>query len=111
MVRLAREHVDVFTNKIRQLIGLAGFKGAKMKRLTKLAFVMWFLDTISIELQQAVNIKALTMGDLLAWVRMLMTPGERSQDVVVAVHSHCSGAITPAKSDSIARIIGYRYRA
>ena len=46
MVRWAGEWVDVFVNKIKQLIGLAGFKGAEMKRITKLA-------------------EALTMGDLL----------------------------------------------
>ena len=34
MVRWAGECVDVFTNKIRQLIGMAGFEGAEMEKLT-----------------------------------------------------------------------------
>ena len=51
----------VFTNKIRQLIGLAGFEDAEMEKLTKQAFVTGFPNTISIKLQQSPNIKAMTM--------------------------------------------------
>ena len=62
MVRRTGEHVHVFANKIRQLIGLARFKEAEMEKLTKLAFITGFPNTISIELQQSPNIKAMTMG-------------------------------------------------
>ena len=94
------------SNKIRQLIGLACFKGAEMERLTKLALVTEFPDTISIELGQAPNIEALTMGDLLARVRVLMTTKNQSQ--VVAVHSPRSSVTPPAKNDLIASITCYR---
>ena len=47
MIKWAGEHVDVYTNKIRQLVGLAGFKGDGLERLTKLAFILGFPDTIS----------------------------------------------------------------
>ena len=73
MVRWAGERVDVYANKIRQLVGLAGFEGAGLLRFTKLAFVTGFPNTISIELQQAPNIETLAMGDLLAQARVLTT--------------------------------------
>ena len=50
MIRWAGVSVDVYTNKIRQLVGLAGFKGDGLERLTKPSFVMGFPDTISIGL-------------------------------------------------------------
>ena len=87
MVRWAGERVDVFVNKIRQLIGLAKFEGVEMEKLTKLAFVTGFPNTISIELQQSPNIKAKTMGELLARERVLMMTKDQSQDIIVAVHS------------------------
>ena len=62
MVRWAGEHVNI----IRQLAGLAGFEGAGLERFTKVAFVIGFPNAISIQLQQAPNIKTLAMGDLLA---------------------------------------------
>ena len=37
MIRWAGERVDVYANKIRQLVGLAGFKGDGLERLTKLS--------------------------------------------------------------------------
>ena len=46
MVRWAGERVEVFANKIRQLIGLAGFEGAEMENLTKVAFFTGFPNTI-----------------------------------------------------------------
>ena len=104
MVRWAGEHVNIF----RQLIRLTGFEVAEMERLNKLVFVTGFPNTISIELQQALNIKALTMGDLLARVTVLMTTGDQSQDVVAAVHSPCRGTTPSAKSDPITSITCYR---
>ncbi|CAE1289135.1 unnamed protein product [Acanthosepion pharaonis] len=65
MVRWTDEHVDVYANKVRQFVRLAGFKGAEMERLTKLAFFMGFPDAISFELRQALNVEALTVGELL----------------------------------------------
>ena len=51
MIKWAGERVDVYANKIRQLVGLAGFKGDELERLMKLAFVTGFPDIISIRLQ------------------------------------------------------------
>ena len=104
----AGECVDFFTNKIRQLIGLAGFEGAEMERLIELVFVTGFSGTIFIELQQALNIEATTMGDLLARARVLTTTWDQSQYIVTAVHSPCSGTTPPAKSDPIACMTCYR---
>ena len=59
MVRWAGERVDVYTNKIKQLVGLAGFEGAGLEMFTKLAFITGFPKAISIELQQAPNIETL----------------------------------------------------
>ena len=53
---------NVYANKIRQLVGLAKFKGDGLERLTKLAFVMGFPDTVSIGLQQVPNIDVETIG-------------------------------------------------
>ena len=55
LVRWAGERVDVFASKIRQLIGLAGFEGAETEKLTKLAFIIGFPNTISIELCQQIS--------------------------------------------------------
>ena len=107
MERLASERVDVYTNKIRQLAGLAGFDGAGLERLTKLAFVTGFPSAISIELQQAPNVETLAMGYLLARARVLTT-GDQSQDVAAAVSSP-RGSIAPAaKSGSISNVIRHR---
>ena len=58
MIMWAGELVDVYTNKIRQLVGLAGFKEEGLERPTKLDFVTGLPDTVSIGLQQVPNIKA-----------------------------------------------------
>ena len=73
----------------------------------KLAFVTGFPNAISIELQQALNIETLAMGDLLVRARVLTT-GDQSQDVTTAVNSHCSGIAPAAKSGSISNVICHR---
>ena len=108
MVRWTGERVDVFANKIRQLVGLAGFEGAEMERLTKLPFVTGFPGTISTELQQSPNIKVLTMEDLLAKARVLTTTEDQSQDVIAAARSPRGGATLPGKSSANASTICYR---
>ena len=110
MVKWAGEREDIFANKIKQLIGLAGFEGAEIERLTKLTFVTGFPDTISNELRQASNIETLTKGDLLARARVLTTTEDQSQDVVAAVRSPHSGATPPVKSDPLASITCYKCR-
>ena len=102
MVRWASERMDVYTNKIRQLIGLAGFEGAEMEKLTKLAFVTGFPNTISTELQQSPNIKVITMGDQLARARVLTMTEDSNQNMtavcahpVVVPHLPAKVALTP----------------
>ena len=96
MVRWTGECVDVFANKNRQLVGLTGFKGAVMERLTKLTFVMGFPDTLSPGHRLLLNIETLIMRDHIARTRILMMTGGQNQDVVVAVHSPRSGiTLTP----------------
>ena len=51
MIKWAGERVDIYANKIRQLVELAGFKGDGLVRLMKLVFVTGFPDTVSIGLQ------------------------------------------------------------
>ena len=92
MIRWAGECVDGYANKIRQLVGLAGFKGDGLERLTKLTFVTGFPDTISIRLQQVPNIKAQAMVDLISRARVLMTTDEQNQDVVAAMCTPHSSA-------------------
>ena len=108
MVRWAGERVDVFANKIRKLIGLAGFKGAEMEKLAKLAFVTGFPNTISIELQQSPNIKAMTMGYLLARARVLTTTEDPNQNMIAVVRSFGGGATHPGKSGPNAIVTCYR---
>ena len=107
MVRWAGECVDMYANKIMQLAGLAGFERAGLERFTKLAFVTGFPNAISIELQQAPNIKTLAMGDLLVRARVLTT-GDQSQDMATAVSSPCGGIALAAKSGSISNVICHR---
>ena len=100
LARWAGECVDIYANKMRQLSGLAGFEGAGLERFTKLAFVKGFPNAISIELQQAPDIKTLAMADLLARARVLTT-GDQSQDLATAVSSTRGGITPAAKSSSI----------
>ena len=107
MVRWAGEHVDVYANKIRQLVGLAGFEGAGVEKFTNLAFATGFPNAILIELQQAPNIESLAMGDLLARAR-LWTTGDQSQNAAAAVSSLRSGIAPAAKSSSISNVVCHR---
>ena len=47
LVRWAWEEVDVYTNRMRQLVGLAGFEGVRLERVTELTFLIGFPDGIS----------------------------------------------------------------
>ena len=97
MIRWAGERVDIYANKIRQLVGLAGFKGDGLERLTKLTFVTGFPDTVSIGLQQVPNIEALTMENLISRARVLTATEEQNQDVVAATRStHGSARSSPS---------------
>ena len=107
MVRWAGEWINVYANQIRQLARLPGFKGAGVERFMKLAFITGFPNAISIELQQAPNIKPLAMGDLLARARVLTT-GNQSQDMAAAVSSPRGGITPAAKSGSISNVICHR---
>ncbi|CAE1156042.1 unnamed protein product [Acanthosepion pharaonis] len=91
MVRWTGECVDVYANNIRQLVGLAGFEGAEMERLTKLAFV-----------------EALTVGELLARTRVPITIGDESQDVVTAVRPPRSNDASPIKGGPITSVTCFR---
>lgn len=51
LVRWSGEQVDIYTNRIKQLIGLAGFKVVGLERINKLTFITGFPDAISIRLQ------------------------------------------------------------
>ena len=102
------DQVDMYVNIIRQLVGLAGFKRVGLKWLTKLTFITGFPDIISIGLRQVLNMETLTMEDLIAGARVLATTGEKSQDVVTAVCSSDSSAITPTRSSPGAYVIWYR---
>ena len=97
MIRWAGEHVDVYANKIRQLVGLTEFKEYGLERLTKLTFVTGFPDAVSIGLQRAPNIEALTLGDLISRARVLTETEEQNQDVVAAMRSpHGSARSSPS---------------
>ena len=101
MIRQAGEHMYVYANKIRQLVGLAGFKGNGLKTVTKLTFVTGFPDTISIRLQQAPNVKALTIGDLISRARVPTTTEEQKQDLVAAMCSPNSCAKSSPRTNVI----------
>ena len=63
----------------------------------KLTFITGFPDTVSVRLQQAPNIEALTVGDLISRVRGLTATEEQNQDVVAAMHSpHGSARSSPS---------------
>ncbi|CAE1293201.1 CNBP [Acanthosepion pharaonis] len=108
MVRWTGERVDVYANKVRQFVRLTGFEGAEMERLTKLAFIMGFPDVISLELRQAPNVEALTVGKFLARARVLTTTGNESQNVVVAVRPPRSVGASPTKSGPRTSVTCYR---
>ena len=91
LVKWEGERVDVYANRIRQLVGLAGFEGVGLDRLARLAFVMGFPDYISVELQQAPNVETLTMADLMSRARVLTTRDE-NRDVAAAVRTDTSAS-------------------
>lgn len=72
--------MDVYTNKIQQLAGMAGFTKRSLNMVMKLAFVTGFPNDISTELQQALAIEMLTMDDLLT--------RDMAEDTVAATQIH-----------------------
>ena len=72
LVRWAGECMDVYANKIWQLVRRVGFARCSFERVMKLVFVTEFPSNNLTELQQAIDIKTLTIGDLLIWARVLL---------------------------------------
>lgn len=70
--------MDIYANRIRQLIGLARFEVIGLDRLPKLTFITGSLDAISIRLQQAPNIETLPIGDLIERARVLTMTRDQS---------------------------------
>ena len=67
------EPVDVFSNELRRLVGLAGFQGEAGGHLVKLAFVAGFPDDVSLELQQIDGVERADMSVLLTRARILVS--------------------------------------
>ena len=94
--------------KLAMVRQLAGFEGVEIEKLTKQAFITGFPNTISIEFQQSPNMKAMTMGDLLARARVLTTIKDLNQNMIAAVRSSGGGATTPGKSGPNTSVTCYR---
>lgn len=94
--------MEVYANRIRQLVGLVRFQGVGLERLTKLTFITGFPDAISIGLQQVPNTETLPIGYLIVGARVLMSTGNQSQDVVTAVHPPHSSTIVLTRSNPVA---------
>ena len=69
--RWTGESVDVYANELRRLAGLAGFTGAALEHVVKLAFVSGFPDDVGVELQQMPNVEGATMTQVIGRARIL----------------------------------------
>ena len=56
------ESVDVYANTIKRLAGLAGYVGIGLNHTAKLAFVMGFLDDVSVAVQQSPHIERMDVS-------------------------------------------------
>ena len=67
------EPVDVFANEIRKHAKGAGLSGPGLDQIVKLAFIMGFPDSISIELQQVEGIEGMKVEEIMNRARVLAT--------------------------------------
>ena len=70
-LKWAGEAVDVFANELRRLAKLCGLRGEGLEQVVKLGFVMGFPDSISVELQQIVDVERMRVSDLIGRARVL----------------------------------------
>ena len=70
-VKWAGESVDVLSTELRRLAGLAGFTGAEVEKVVRLAFINSFPDSISIDLQQIDGINTMSVSKILMRARVL----------------------------------------
>ena len=92
------EAVDVFANELRRLAGLAGFKGEGLEAIVKLQFVTGFPDSMSVELQQVIGIKAMSMSSLLPRARILASTTSTASSGAVAVGGGNRKDVKPRES-------------
>lgn len=83
-VKWTGQPIDVYANDIRQLTGLAGFKGEGLESIVRLTFVSGFPDKINIALQQVNEILTKPVSDLINTVRILCKSKADEELVAVA---------------------------
>lgn len=94
------ESVDVYANEIRRLAGLAGFEGAGLERIVKLAFIQGFPHNVSMQLQQVDKaMTVLTVSDLLTRARILIAG--RSEAVAAVAASPSTTSLHRQPSESV----------
>lgn len=95
------ESVDVYSNELRRLAGLAGFSGDGLDHIVLLSFVNGFPDSIGLELQQIEGIQSITMSELLVRARILAAnKGSGKPVAAVASKPYYSKQSSQAKSDN-----------
>ena len=70
-VRWTGESVDVYANKIRRLVELAGYKLSGVEQTAKLAFITGFPEEISKRLQQITGVEKMDVSDLIPTAKIL----------------------------------------
>ena len=70
-VRWSGESVDVYANKIRQLVELAGYRGRGAEITAKMTFVTGFPDEISKELRKMPGAQKFELADLIPIAKVL----------------------------------------
>ncbi|XP_068224113.1 uncharacterized protein [Palaemon carinicauda] len=99
------EPVDVYTNEIRRLAGLAKFDKVGLENVVKLTFVNGFPDNLSVALQRLPNVMTMAMSELISHARILSS---KQQGGVGAVTVRKGGEGGGAKHENRARPFQFR---
>ncbi|KAK4318086.1 hypothetical protein Pmani_010884 [Petrolisthes manimaculis] len=90
------ESVDVYSNEIRRLAGLAKFDKTGLENVVKLAFVNGFPDAISVALQQVPDVLTMDMSKLIDHARILASKQQGGTLAAVTIKKggeiKCKGA-------------------
>lgn len=88
------ESVDVYSNELMRLAGVAGFSGDNLQQIVKLGFVTGLPENISAELQQVQDVLNLPMSNLIDRARILTNNVSRNFSAAVSDVSENSGGKT-----------------
>jgi len=83
-VKWTGESVDVYANKIKRLVDLAGYKGLGAEHTAKLAFITGFPEDIGKRLQQVTGVEKMDVCDLIPTAKVMTSTRPSEVGMVAA---------------------------